>query len=201
LTKLRRRRPKRVPKVLSIHDIQRLVDACKWKRDRAIVLTLTDTGVRAMELVTMTVGNIDLDAGWIHVRQGKGRKGRIVPLSEQTAQAIRRYFAKRGEPGDDEPAWVSAETGTALTDSGLRQRLKRLGRKAGVKNANPHTLRRTFATHALINGMDIYMLREIMGHNDITVLRHYLAFAPAALAQAHARHSPLNGLQIDFADD
>jgi integrase/recombinase XerC len=182
-------------------DIKRLLKACQGRsplarRDRAIVLSLLDTGLRASEFVGLKVGSIDMETGLVIV-YGKGGKQRQVRFGAKTRQAILRYLASRDKPTPDSPLWATfyedhGERG-ALTYWGLRQVLRRLGERAKVK-CHPHRFRRTFALWCLRDGMDLHSLRLLMGHSDLQVLQRYLALAGEDVERAHRLHSPVDNL-------
>jgi len=175
-------------------DVTHLLDACNSARDKAIVLVLLDTGLRASELVNLDGKDIDLDLGEMHVRRGKGGKDRTVFLGSEARRALRNYYTERGEPLEDQPVWISQTRHQRLTASGLHQLLKRLGEHAGVDDCAPHTMRRTFALWCLRNGMDVFRLARLMGHADITVLRRYLYLLKDDLRAAHAQYGVVDKL-------
>ena len=158
---------RRVLPALSDAEVRRLLSACKLERDRAIILFLLDTGCRAFEAVQVNGEDIDLQSGDVRIRQGKGRKERIVFLGQNARAQLIRYYHDRGTPESKDPVWISEKSSERLTTSGLHQILKRLGRYAHVEHCGPHTFRRTFALWSLRNGMDIFRLARLMGHADI----------------------------------
>ncbi|MFN8488098.1 MAG: tyrosine-type recombinase/integrase [Caldilineaceae bacterium] len=176
---------KRILPALSVEDAQKLLKVCEGERDAAIVLFMLDTGVRATELINLNGGDIDQQTGTVAVRQGKGRKDRVVYVGAKARKQLLRYYMRRGEPKANEAVWLSEKSNERLTTSGLRQLLERLSEASGIKKCSPHTLRRTFALWSLRNGMSIYHLQRLMGHADITVLRIYLDLAQGDLQQAH----------------
>jgi len=176
-------------------DVARLLDACEVTRDKLIVLTLLDTGLRAAELVALDGRDIDPATGAVNVRQGKGRKDRTVYLGTRTRRELARYWREVGKPLDHAPVWASLSTGQRLTASGLRQLLQRMGERANVPNVHPHRFRRTFALLCLRAGMDVFVLARLMGHADIAILRPYLAIARQDLKAAHAQHSPVDRMK------
>lgn len=178
--------PKKILPAFEAADVQRLLAACE--RDRALVLL--DTGLRAAELVALNGGNVNERSGAVTVREGKRR---IVYLGAQARRALLKHWRER-TPGAGAPVWASVTTGARLTESGLRQLLKRLGRRAGVPHCHPHTFRRTFALESLRGSMDIYTLARLMGHENIAVLKPYLALAERDLQAAHAKASPVDRL-------
>lgn len=173
-------------------DARKLINACDNERDAAIVMVLLDTGIRSSELTNLRGGDIDAKTGSIFIRQGKGQKDRTVYAGAKTLRQLRRYYLERGTPGPDDPIWLSLRGGEPLKTSGLRQLLERIGRQAGVKHSNPHTYRRTFALLSLRNGMSIYHLQRLMGHEDITVLRSYLALVQDDLKDAHEQYGAVD---------
>ncbi|MCO6453472.1 MAG: tyrosine-type recombinase/integrase [Caldilineales bacterium] len=186
------RLPKEVLPPFSTEDLDHLLRSCLHERDGAIIRFLLDTGVRASELAALNVADVDLNAKTVHVRCGKGGKGRITYIGDDTLLALNAYLATRSGLEPHHPLWVNLQTGKRLTDSGLRQLLERLGRKANVENCHPHTFRRTFALWSLRNGMNVFVLQRLMGHADLTVLRQYLALVQDDLATAHHRFGPVD---------
>ena len=168
-------------------EVRGLLGACATHRERALVLFLVDTGCRAQEVVNLTGADLSLNSGAVQIQEGKGRKGRTVYLGVQTRKALLRYLAEMGKPSPSERVWQSEKTGKALTTSGLRQILRRLGERANIAHCHPHTFRRTFALWNLRAGMSVYALQRLMGHESLEVLRRYLALAEHDLEAAHAQ--------------
>ena len=166
---------KRDPEVFTPEQVQQIIQHAGSARNRAVVLLLLDTGLRGAELCNLAGRDIDMQSGAVHVRMGKGRKNRTVYAGAHARRALARYFAERGTPGPDDAVFL-ARTGNALTYGALSQMLQYLGQRAGFR-VTAHNFRRTFATEALRNGWDVYTLRDAMGHEDITVLRHYVRIA------------------------
>lgn len=178
-----------------IGDIKRMLAVCEkgflGARDRAIMLTLLDTGVRAGELVDMSLGVLDLILGSVLVRKGKGRKPRTVYLSKKSRKVVRAYLKTRID--DSDHLWVSV-SGYRLEYWGVRSMLKRRSEQAGVPYQSPHSFRRLFAITCLRRGVDIFSLQRLMGHSDLQVLRRYLAQVDSDLKKAHATGSPVEKL-------
>ena len=175
-------------------EIERLLRACSNKRERAMVLILLDTGCRAAEMVHITLKDVDLDAGKVVIRQGKGRRDRIVFLRPLTIESIQENLTERTQLEDDAPLFPSAKTGKPLTANGLLQLCRRLGRRSGVPNCHPHKFRRTFATWSLRAGMNIHAVQRLMGHADLDTLLRYLDLGEADLAEAHRLYGPVDSL-------
>lgn len=181
--------PKTILPAFSEADVRRLLDACLTERDRAAILVLLDTGLRASEFIALDGSDVDLALGTVKVRQGKGGKDRTVYLGHRSREALGRYLQRA-----DGPLWRNPRNGRRLTDSGLRQLLERIGRRAAVAECHPHTFRRTFALWSLRAGMSIYHLQRLMGHEDLTMLQRYLALVQGDLQAAHERHGPIDTL-------
>lgn len=178
----------------TVDDARRLLAACETIRDRAAILFLLDTGLRASEFINLDGQDVDLHLGSVRVRRGKGDKDRMVYLGAHAAKALARYYLRVGKPGKDEPVWRGEKGGYRLTTAGLRHLLRRVGVRAKVDHCSPHTFRRTFALWSLRAGMSIYHLQRLMGHEDITTLRRYLALAEYDLQDAHARHGAVDSI-------
>lgn len=185
---------KQILPAFSVDDAQKLLAVCESKRDEAVLLFLLDTGVRASELIGLNGSDIEAETGVVVIRQGKGRKDRVVYIGVKTKKALMRYYIERGTPEENEAVWVSERGGERLTNSGLRQLLKRLGQTADVRNCSPHTFRRTFALWALRSGMSIYHLQRLMGHADLTVLKQYLALVESDAKAAHAQYGSVDNM-------
>ncbi len=181
-------------------------------RDRAIVLMLLDTGLRASELCGLTVGDFDQVTGHVVVRRGKGGKARMVLASKATGKAVWRYLLERTEEGRDlagralagrdpdptAPLFVSEWSGypRPMTRGSLLSLLKRAGDRAGVPHVHPHRFRHTFAIEYLRNGGDIYTLQSILGHSSLEMVRRYLAIVQDDLDAGHRAASPVTNWRL-----
>lgn len=160
------------------------------ERNRAIVLLLLDTGIRANELCTLTLANADLHNKRIVV-SGKGSKERMISLSAPTAQALWRYVAVRPDPQINADNLFLTEAGYILDRHELYKLLARVGHRAGVLNVHPHRFRHTFAISFLRNGGNAYALQVILGHSTMEMVRRYLLIAQADIEAAHRQASPV----------
>ena len=180
-------KPNEALKLLSVCDTKTFLGL----RDCAIILTLMDTGVRASELVSMTRKDLDLSKGKIVIRKGKGKKYRIVFISEKTQQVIKRYLEERTD--FKRFLWVTNRE-SQLTYSGLRQIIRRRSKDANINPPSLHSFRRYFALQMLRNGVDIFSLQKLMGHADIQILRRYLQQTEEDIRTAHRLGGPVNNL-------
>jgi len=193
-------KPPKVPieilEPVSVKDALALLNACDslnifGLRDRAIILTLMDTGVRASELVAMSLQDLDLRDGKIIIRKGKGRKFRVVFISKKTRQAIHLYLSKRT---DYTPHLWITNMNQQLKYSGLRQIIRRRSKDANIETPSLHSFRRYFAIQMLRGGVDIFSLQKLMGHSDIQILRRYLQQTEEDIRSAHQLGGPVSQL-------
>lgn len=191
-------KPDKVDKpAFSDEDVRRIAHACDTAREKALVLLLLDTGVRASELCSLNVGDVDLDTLAVTVRLGKGRKDRTTYIGARSARALGRYLGERIDTTPGAPLFPSESNRNVdgrLTRSGLRRVLMAIGARAGLADVHPHRFRRTFAIYSLRGGMSIYVLARLMGHSDITTLRRYLAIVDTDMQRAHEQAGPVDRL-------
>ena len=186
------RADKKQPQALSDDDVRALLAAMDDLRDRAMLLVLSDTGLRASEFCTLTVGDLNNLTGEVKIKRGKGRKDRTVFLGPRTRRELARYLAEREDLTPGSPLWINLSTSQRITYSGLRYILRKAAKRARVSGVSPHALRRTFAINSLRNGMPVHTLAHLMGHEDIDVLKHYLAIVDADLRAAAEAHGVVN---------
>jgi site-specific recombinase XerD len=133
-------------------------------RDFAIVTLFLQTGLRVSELVNLKLSDIDFASREVTVRQGKGRKDRVVPLVKQAEGALKAYLARRDALPEYEEVFI-ARNGTSMDVRTVRYRIHKYYMEAGIKKkASVHTLRHTFSTHQIHNGLKINQLKEVLGH-------------------------------------
>jgi len=183
---------------VSIETIRALLGTCTTRtladvRDRAIILALLDTGVRAREFTCLSYGDLDLLTGSLLVRRGKGGKARTVFMGRKTLRAYMAYQRRRGMVDESSPAFGTL-AGERLSYSGLREIVRRRARRAGIAEPSLHSFRRAFALSCLRNGMDVYSLQRLMGHSDLSVLRRYLAQTTEDLMASHRSSAPVDNL-------
>ena len=199
------RLPRKIVPPLVPAEIARLIACCDartamGRRDRAILLTLLDTGVRCAEAVGLDLVDCALPERRLLVRQGKGGKDRIVPFADRCADALAVYLVDRGTaPG---PLFVAARyarlhAGVRLRPNGLKQLLRRLGRAAGVRRVHAHRFRHTFATWAIAHDARELDVQHLLGHSSPEMVRRYSAtYGSAQAAERHAAFSPGDGMLV-----
>ena len=161
-------------------------------RDRAMLELAYASGLRAEELVTLTVDSVEFDSEQVRV-EGKGSKTRIVPVGEPALRALQRYL-ERARPAlahDQEPALLLSKSGRPLSTSDVRRRLRIWSARAGLGSAvHPHALRHSFATHLLNGGADLRSIQELLGHSSISTTQVYTQVESARLRRAYASSHP-----------
>ena len=165
LKALELQRPKKsnkLPMVLSRYEVVDLLRATQNLKHRAILAMIYSSGLRIGELLDLKWKDIDIDRKQVFIRDGKGRKDRVVQLSERALPLIHNYYMTY------RPKVYFAEgfkPGTPYSSGSIRNFLKRSGRRAGIlKPVTPHTLRHSFATHMLENGTDLRYIQALLGH-------------------------------------
>ena len=162
-------------------------------RARTIVLCLLDTGCRVGEFTQLRRCDVDLATGAVVIRHetSKTRTQRTVYLGKATRAALAAYLAEQGPAATDTHIWLG-KVGV-LTVAGMKKAVRRICARAG-QNAGAHKFRRTFATLALRDGMDVKTTAAILGHSVDELLKSYVQSDEAALRAAHALHGPVDNL-------
>jgi len=192
--------PKRLPKAISLHDVERLLSAASVgdtpaaMRDRAIVEVLYGSGARISEAVGLDVDDIDLEQGSVRL-MGKGSKERIVPLGSYARQAVTAYTV-RARPsmaikGKGTPALFLNQRGGRLTRQSAWTAIRAAAERAGLgATVSPHTLRHSFATHLLDGGADVRVVQELLGHASVTTTQIYTMVTIQRLREVYAGAHP-----------
>jgi integrase/recombinase XerD len=203
------RKPARLPKVLSVADVERLIETAATEARRtdlggveklralrlhALIELLYATGLRVSELVALPATAARGKAMMLMVR-GKGGHERVVPLTEKAHAAAAVYLAARADTAIKASAWLFpsiAESGH-LTRQAFARDLKALGARAGIPAANlsPHVLRHAFASHLLQNGADLRVVQQLLGHADISTTQIYTHILSERLRTVLSEHHPL----------
>lgn len=189
---------KPLPKSLSEADVEALLAAPETEdplglRDRAMLEVLYACGLRASELVGLTLEQLNLRQGVVRVF-GKGSKERLVPLGEEAIVWLERYLRNArddllgGRPSD---VLFPSLRGEQMTRQTFWHRIKHHAKVAGIgKSLSPHTLRHAFATHLLNHGADLRVVQMLLGHSDLSTTQIYTHIARARLQELHAQHHP-----------
>lgn len=190
---------KRLPKVLSIHEVEKLLEAPQSEqvsgaRDKAMLELLYATGIRVSELVSLNMSDVNLEMGFIRCI-GKAEKERMIPLSGIAIRIlesyIQNYRLKLLKRSIDEDALFIGHLGTRMTRQGFWKIMKRYASETEITNEiTPHTLRHSFAAHLIENGADLRSVQEMLGHSDISSTQLYVQVTKLKMKDVYNRAHP-----------
>ena len=189
-----------LPEVLTTDEVDRLEQAIdlgkrEGQRNKAIIEVLFSCGLRVSELVNLKLSDLFLADRFIRVI-GKGRKERLVPISDNAIRQLRFWFDDRNhmdiKPGEEDYVFLNRR-GAHLTRTMILIMIKRLGAEAGInKTISPHTLRHSFATALLEGGADLRAIQAMLGHESIGTTEIYTHIDTHTLRQEILEHHPRN---------
>jgi integrase/recombinase XerC len=193
------RLPKKIVRVFTPEDLQQLLAACPptaaGLRDRAIVMTLLDTGLRVSELAQLVIDDLNVDALRMRVLHAKGNKQRVAPFSDACRDEMLPYLAIRGDGSG--PLFCATDShgslrlGVPLRSNGIKQLLRRLGRATGLPKVHAHRFRHTFATWAIEQGARELDVQLLLGHSSPDMVRRYASsYNAEQAARRHPEFSP-----------
>lgn len=188
------KRDTKLPVILNRKELKELFSVPKLLKQRIVLALIYSAGLRGREVINLKISDIDFERMTIHIRQSKYKKDRIVPLSPAMAKGLQKYM-KAENPyiwlfNGKQPSSQYSNRGLAWV---MRENLKKT---AITKDVTLHSLRHTYATHLLEEGVNIVTLKDLLGHADITTTMIYLHIAQCPLVKAH---SPLDTLYFGQA--
>jgi site-specific recombinase XerD len=169
---------KKLPVILSQEEVRQLLKAPKLLKHRLLISLLYGCGLRNFELCKLKITDLDLNRKTLHVREGKGRKDRYVPLGDLLIRGIEKYL--ESEKPVEHLFNGKSRTGEyiPLSATGVQWAVKEARQKNGIKKqVTAHLLRHTYATHLLEMGIDIVTFKDLLGHEDIKTTLIYLHVA------------------------
>jgi integrase/recombinase XerD len=188
-----------LPRYLTTDEVERLlaqpdVTTPRGLRDRALVELLYATGLRVSELLSLSHGDVNAEAGYLTCL-GKGAKQRLVPVGDEAAAWLARYLREARPRLEGRRAtprlFLNARGGTPLTRSGFWRILKAYGRQAAItRELSPHVLRHSFATHLLERGADLRAIQAMLGHADLSTTQIYTHVLEARMRSMYDRFHP-----------
>ncbi len=193
------RSPRQLPKtLLSVTDVETVlnqpdVTELTGLRDRAMLETLYSTGMRRLELTHLTLYDVDLNRGTVMIRQGKGRKDRLIPIGARACAWLHRYLDEVRPQllaRSDERALFVTDYGEPFERNRLSDLVKKYMRHAGIVHGSCHALRHACATHMLENGADIRFIQALLGHAELSTTQIYTQVAIGKLKEIHAATHP-----------
>lgn len=188
---------KKLPTILSIEEVNNLIDNLPLNnpidyRNKAMIELTYSAGLRVGELVSLKLGDIHLELGFLKV-YGKGSKERIIPVGELATDSLNAYLNQA------RPLLLKKSTdiiflnqhGKPLSRQAFFLILKEKARLAGIKkNISPHTLRHSFASHLLERGIDLRLIQELLGHEDISTTEIYTHINNTKLKEIYLQTHP-----------
>lgn len=186
-----RKQVKRLPSVMSKEDVFRLIESAANIKYRAIIQTLYSSGLRVAELIQLKINDIDSKRMVIRVDQGKGQKDRYVMLSSTLLKTLREYW--RSLPVKPKCfLFAGADVNNPFSKRSVQRIVKDTALRAGLKKTvSPHTLRHSFATHLLEDGVNIRIIQKLLGHNSLRATALYTHVAENYINQTK---SPLDSM-------
>ncbi|HKM02980.1 MAG TPA: tyrosine-type recombinase/integrase [Lachnospiraceae bacterium] len=179
----------KLPVILNHQELKELFAAPTLLKQRIVLTLIYSAGLRGQEVINLKIADIDFQRMSIHIRQTKYKKDRIVPLSPTMAIGLKKYL------GAENPhIWLfnGKEASGKYSVRGLSWVMRENLKKTSItKEVNLHSLRHTYATHLLEEGVNIVTLKELLGHAEITTTMIYLHVAQCELVKSH---SPLDTL-------
>ena len=181
--------PKRLPKVMTIEELNKIINSDLSLLESIIVELLYGCGLRVSELVNLKLNNIDVKQKYIQC-YGKGSKERIVPFGNKAKDAINKYLKQREvivlehKLGANLKTLLLKDNGNKVSRQDVYNFIKKQGEKIN-KTISPHTLRHSFATHLLENGADLRVVQELLGHSDVATTQLYTHITKKRLKEVY----------------
>ncbi|UCD04554.1 MAG: tyrosine-type recombinase/integrase [Candidatus Woesearchaeota archaeon] len=177
----------KLPTILSKDEIKRLLGALNNKKHKILLSLMYDSGLRVSEVVSLKKVDLELDDNSIMVKGGKGNKDRLSRLSDILVKQLREYLPKTGES-----PYVFPGRNGHISVSLAQKIMKQTAKKAGIKkNVYCHTLRHSFATHLLEDGVDIRIIQKLLGHSRLDTTQIYTNVSTKQLKKVK---SPLDSI-------
>ncbi len=173
---------RKLPNILTVEEIDSMLNAVEMykpegQRNKAIIEMLYSCGLRVSELIDIKLSNINFRMGIVKI-EGKGNKERVIPMSKNAKEEIKRYLKVYRDYLDIEKDYEDVlflnKRGTALSRVMVFNIIKHLAKRAGIKkNVSPHTFRHSFASHLVSGGADLRAVQDMLGHESILTTEIY----------------------------
>jgi site-specific recombinase XerD len=173
----RLRYDKKLPKYLTKEEVRLLLDSTTYLKHKAIISTMYSAGLRVSEVINLRISDIISSEMKIRVRNGKRNKERYTLLSQKNLELLRLYWKKFGHKSYslDDHLFISRQTKKPLTSRTVERAVDKAVQKAGItKKTTPHTLRHSFATHLMNDGVDLVTIQALLGHSNMKSTSIYL---------------------------
>jgi len=179
----------KLPVILNHQELKELFAVPSLLKQRVVLTLIYSAGLRGQEVINLKIPDVDFERKVIHIRQSKYKKDRIVPLAKSMAVGLKKYLR-----AENPHVWLfnGKEPDGRYSVRGLSWVMRENLKKTSIKkDVNLHSLRHSYATHLLEQGLNIVTLKELLGHADITTTMLYLHVAQCPLIKPH---SPLDTL-------
>ena len=164
---------KSIPDILTAKQVSQVINRTHKRRYQVFFMTLYSMGLRLSEGLNLTIHDIDGLQMQVHIRDGKGRKDRLVPLPSRTLIALRSYWKTHRHPRLIFPG-AQSKTNTPMDKGSVQKALKCVLQDCRInKRISPHSLRHCFATHLLEQGLDLRSLQQLLGHASLNTTARY----------------------------
>jgi integrase len=181
------KKEKKLPVVLSRAEVWAMLKHCLLLKHRILIGLLYGCGLRCLEVRSIRLADLDFDRKNLKVVQGKGKKDRYVPLSDHLIRGLKKYISAEQPTEYLFGGQINGRVGTSVrggdfdsrySQKGVQWAVKEAAKRVGVlKDVHVHTLRHSFATHLLEDGLDIITLKDLLGHENIETTMEYLRIA------------------------
>ncbi len=185
--KMRPIKDRQLPTVITRYQVMQLIAAANTSKTRLALALAYSAGLRVSEIASLQIGDINRERGVIHIRAGKGRKDRVVPLSQLVSDMLDKYLAQHPTK-----RWIFRGTtgGSHVNVRSLQNAMAAARAKAGLSSdVTMHTLRHSFATHLVERGENLVVVKELLGHSSLSTVQQYVHIAKTGIL---ATKSPLD---------
>jgi len=188
--------PLKLPVVLSPEEVSRLIEAASSLVHRIMLIVLYATGLRRAELVQLKLSDIDSKRMVLHVRGGKGRRDRDLPMTDKLLEALREYWRRSRSRVYLFPSpYGSRDQEVPITTKAVYHACRKAAVRAGLSKAiGPHTMRHTFATQHLESGTDLRTIQYLLGHSS---LKHTVVYLHLSQLHMRAAANPFDQLSLN----
>lgn len=183
----------KLPVILNRSELKELFKAPSLLKHRILLTLIYSAGLRSQEAINLKISDIDFERKTIHIRQSKYKKDRIVPLADYMAKGLNLYLE-----AEHPHIWLfnGKEPDGRYSVKGLSWVMREALKKTGItKDVSLHSLRHSYATHLLEEGVNIVTIKELLGHADISTTMIYLHVAQCPLTSAHSPLDTLYGIR------
>lgn len=181
----------KLPVILNRSELKELFAAPKLLKQRVVLSLIYSAGLRGQEVINLKIADVDFERMTIHIRQSKYKKDRIVPLSPAMAVGLKKYLK-----AENPHIWLfnGKTPGSKYSTRGISWVMRENLKKTSIrKEVNLHSLRHSYATHLLEEGINIVTLKELLGHSEITTTMIYLHIAQCQHVKPHSPFDTLYG--------